>query len=887
MSDMARKTPMMEQYTRIKRENRDSILLFRLGDFYEMFKKDAVHASKALNITLTKRNGIPMCGFPFHAADTYIAKLLAQGCRVAICEQTEDPSQARGIVRREVVEIMSPGIITDPDLLDNKRANCIAALICTENRTEQRLAISSLDVSTGEFVSSLISDGDVLDHVLNEIEENGIREIIHPEQLMELALFSSILANVQKVHADVVFRSLDNMFFDVSDANSTLKEHFGVNSTDVFELRDEMEIAACGSLLSYVMQNVKRELKHVQWVKGVRRERALFIDNATKKHLELTQNQTDGGTTGTLLHIVDRTETAMGGRLLRRNLSSPFGTKEQIQERLGKVAFLYHHADASSSLRSSLASILDIERITSKLSVAKGNARDIIGLKKSLHEALRVRDVLRAEDEELFRSELESIADFSDTVELIDRAIDAAPPLSLHEGRIIRDGYSEQLDAYRNVGRENREWINQYQLSEQRRHGISSLKVRYNKIIGYYIEVTKPNLHLIPSHYIKKQTLINSERFTTEELEEHETLLREARDRSDSLEFELFEEIRGKILLHTEALFRAAEAIALVDVCVSLATVAKDNDYSEPDIVDENIVDIRDGRHPVVEALGEEPFIANDLELNDADRRIMILTGPNMAGKSTYLRQAALIIIMAHVGSFVPAKKARIGLVDRVFSRIGATDRLIKGESTFLVEMIETSRILHYATRRSFIIMDEIGRGTSTYDGLSIAWAVLEYLLERTEGAKVLFATHYHEITALRDSYGIVNCNVTVKEWNNSVIFLRKILPGSASKSYGIEVARMAGIPDSVIERAKGILGSLEKNFGGHIPLMLHGTIDKPERDQKQNSEGDGSGSDKQLDLFPSPYEILVKELGNVDIERITPLEALNILDRLKRSLTT
>jgi len=884
---MARKTPMMEQYNRIKRGNHDSILLFRLGDFYEMFEKDAVYASKALNITLTKRNGIPMCGFPFHAADTYIAKLLAQGSRVAICEQTEDPSQAHGIVRREVVEIMSPGIITDPDLLDNKRANCIAALICTESKTEQKFAISSLDVSTGEFMSSLIRDGDVVDHVLNEIEENGIREIIYPEYLAEGPPFSGVLASVKKVHADVVFRSREDGLFNAAYAESTLREHYAVKNTDVFELRDELEITACGSLLSYVMQNVKRELKHVQWVKGTRREYALFIDNATKKHLELTQNQTDGGSAGTLLHILDRTETAMGGRLLRRNLSSPFGTKERIQERLHRVAFFYNNADTVSSLRSSLTSILDIERIMSKLSVAKGNARDTLGLKDSLRAASKIRDGLEAAEGNLFGNELEGIDDFSDIIDLIERAIDAAPPLSLHEGRIIRDGYSEQLDKYRNVGRENREWINQYQLEEQRRHGISSLKVRYNKIIGYYIEATKPNLHLIPSHYIKKQTLVNAERFTTEELEEHETLLREARDKSDALEYELFETIRGEILQYTESLYRAAEAIASVDVCVSLAAVARDNDYTEPDIVDENIVDIRDGRHPVVEALGEEPFIANDLVLNDSDRRIMILTGPNMAGKSTYLRQAALIIIMAHMGGFVPAKQARIGLVDRVFSRIGATDRLIKGESTFLVEMIETSRILHYATQRSFIIMDEIGRGTSTYDGLSIAWAVLEYLLEHTVWAKVLFATHYHEITALRDSYGIVNCNVTVKEWNNSVIFLRKIVPGSASKSYGIEVARMAGIPDSVIERAKAILSNLEKNFGGQIPLMMGGRIDRPDGDQGEADEGEGRESDKQLDLFPSPYEILVQELGNVDIERITPLEALNILDRLKRSLLT
>ena len=884
---MAMQTPLMEQYTRIKRENDDSVLLFRLGDFYEMFEKDAVYASRVLNITLTNRNGIPMCGFPFHAADTYIAKLLGEGNRIAICEQTEDPSQARGIVKREVVEIISPGIITDPELLDNKSANCIAALLGTESKGERKLAVASLDVSTGEFVSSLIRDGDVIDHVLNEIEENGIREIIYPESLDEGSLLSGILGGVRKMYADVVFRSREDHLFNATDAERSLKKHYAVKNTDVFELRDKLEVTACGSLLSYVMQNVKQELRHVQWVRGIQRERALFIDNATKKHLELTQNQTDGGSAGTLLHILDRTQTAMGGRLMRRNLSSPFGTKEQIQERLQKVSFFYKRGEAASSARSYLACILDIERIVSKLSVAKGNARDAIGLKDSLRAAAGMRDGLTAVGTELFQRELEGLGNFSGIIDLIEKAIDAAPPLSVHEGRIIRDGYDEQLDRYRRLGRENREWINRYQLEEQRRHGIASLKVRYNKIIGYYIEVTKPNLHLIPAHYIKKQTLVNAERFTTEELEEHETLLMEARDKSDTLEYELFENIRREILQHMERLYRAAEVIASVDVCVTLATGAKDNDYTEPEIVEENIIDIEGGRHPVVEALGEEAFIANDLVLNDSDRRIMILTGPNMAGKSTFLRQAALIIIMAHMGGYVPARRARIGLVDRVFSRIGATDRLIKGESTFLVEMIETSRILHYATERSFIIMDEIGRGTSTYDGLSIAWAVLEYLLDDTVGAKVLFATHYHEITALRDRYGIVNCNVTVKEWNNNVIFLRKIVPGSASKSYGIEVARMAGIPDSVIERAKSILSRLETNFGGHIPLFVGERTDRPGGLQGDREITDRAKPDTQLDLFPSPYEILMKELGEVDIESITPLEALNILDRLKRSIST
>jgi DNA mismatch repair protein MutS len=497
-------------------------------------------------------------------------------------------------------------------------------------------------------------------------------------------------------------------------------------------------------------------------------------------------------------------------------------------------------------------------------------------------------DAGHGENGGLFEDEISGMADFSSLIDMIDRAIVEDPPMSIHDGRIIREGYDEELDRYRHANRENREWINRYQLSEQQRHGIGSLKVRYNKIIGYYIEVTKPNLHLIPSYYIKKQTLVNAERFTTEELEEHETLLMEAREKANTLEFELFERLRTELLEYTDQLYSAAESIARIDLCCSLAVAARENGYVRPEIVEENIIDIREGRHPVVEKLGEETFIANDLLLDDGERRIMILTGPNMAGKSTYLRQAALIIIMAHMGSFVPAREARIGVVDRVFSRIGASDRLIKGESTFLVEMIETSRILHYATKRSFIIMDEIGRGTSTYDGLSIAWAVLEHLLDESVGAKVLFATHYHEITGMKNRFGVINYNVTVKEWENSVIFLRKIVPGSASKSYGIEVARMAGIPDAVIERAKDILNSLENKYGGAIPLLI-GESDggrtaadtgEEEKAKKRHDEA------QQLDLFPSIYEIVLKELKQIDTESITPLEALNILDRLKKGLS-
>jgi DNA mismatch repair protein MutS len=880
-------TPMMKQYRRIKKENDDAILLFRLGDFYEMFEKDAQLASRVLNITLTKRNSIPMCGFPYHAAQNYIAKLLGEGLKIAICEQSEDPNQTKTIVKREVVEIISPGIITDPGLLPNKSANGIAALYGSESRGMVRLACASLDVSTGEFVSSMIGGGDVIDDILNEIENNGIREIIYPESFNDDRGLKFLLDKVESNTTDIVCRAQDDYLFNLQDAEAFLEKHYSVTSSDVFELGDELEVAACGALLLYVTHNIKHDLSHIQWIRGRRKENALIIDNATKRHLELTRN-VDGKLDGTLIDILDKTQTAMGGRLLKKSINSPFNDIIAINDRLIKVSFFYEDQNLRTEVRSHLSRILDIERIVSKLSVAKGNGRDLIGLKNSLQALGRIKSSLEAY--RIFRDETEMMTQFEDIIEIIQKGIDDSPPMSVKEGRIIKAGYDSKLDELRKGNKENRDWINRYQLEEGRKHGIGSLKVKYNRIIGYYIEVTKPNLHLVPQYYLKKQTLVNSERFTTEELERHETLLMEARTRADTLEFEIFEKIRNTILGFTAPLYSASEAIASIDLYCSLSLAARENGYVMPVMVEDNIIDIKDGRHPVVEILGEEEFIENDLNLNDSDRRIMILTGPNMAGKSTYLRQAALIIIMAHLGSFVPAQEAKIGIVDRVFSRIGASDRIVKGESTFLVEMIETSRILHYATERSFIIMDEIGRGTSTYDGLSIAWAVLEYLLDsKPVGAKVLFATHYHEITALNDRRGIINCNVKVREWNNSVIFLRKIEPGSASKSYGIEVARMAGIPDWVVERAKSILGTLEMKYGGHIPLVIGEEERKPQKDVHEEMDEGGSesthGDDVQLGLFPSPYEILIKELKRIDINRITPLEALSILEKLKKSI--
>ena len=886
---MKNETPMMKQYHRIKSRYKDSILLFRLGDFYEMFEGDAVTASSILNITLTKRNNVPMCGFPYHAADTYIARLIKNGEKIAICEQREDPESAKGVVKREVVEIISPGMITDPDLLNNKSNNCIAAIYGDAKKDKFTLACACLDVSTGEFVSSYLPEGDILDTFQNEIEDNGIREVIYPEFFDDTDVFSLFFSKVKRQRSELVIRGVSGYLFDRTKAEDELKNQFSIANPDFLELQDELELIACGAVLSYVKENIKHELSHIRWVREKRNENILFIDNATKKHLELTES-THGDEQATLLSVLDRTETAMGGRLLRKYINNPSHDIQEINDRLQKVGIFFHNDNILKSVRNCLSNILDIERILSKLSVGKGNARDLIGLKKSLQEVNRIKGDL--EEIEVFNKEANSIVNSNHLIENIESGIMDDPPGLIKDGGMIKPGYNAKLDEYRMINLENKEWINQYQGEEEKKYGISSLKVRYKKIIGYYIEVTKPNLHLVPTHYVKKQTLVNAERFTTEELEKHEILLMEARENSNSLETVLFDEIRNYVLKSIKEMYRTSRVIAELDVYCSLALIARQNNYVKPEIIEDNCIDIKCGRHPVIEKLGEESFIENDLELNDTDRRIMILTGPNMAGKSTYLRQSALIIIMAHMGSFVPASSVKIGLVDRVFSRIGMADRLVKGESTFLVEMIETSRILHYATKRSFIIMDEIGRGTSTYDGLSIAWAVLEYLLDETlVGAKVLFATHYHEITALQDNYGVINYNATVKEWNNSVIFLRKIIPGSASRSYGVEVAKMAGIPDPIIERAKSILLGLETKYGSYMSLLLEETESAEYKgntvktEYVRNSNEKDSGRALQLGLFPSPYEILANELKNIEIDKITPLEALNILERLKNSI--
>jgi len=880
-------TPMMKQYYRLKSKYADSILLFRLGDFYEMFESDAREASEILHITLTKRNNVPMCGFPHHAAQSYISKLLRNGKKIAICEQQEDPKLAKGIVKREVVEVLSPGIIVDSTYLQDELNNSIGVFLFEYKKAYRGAVCAGMDVSTGEFFISSITDQDLTDGILNEIEENCIKEVLYPEEYEENDWFKDIIADIRKLHDGVVFRALDSIYFEPYRARENLLKHYSVVTLDVLELKGETEICAAGALLGYVKENLKKQLVHIGWIRRRDRSKSMLIDSATKLHLELVVNQTDGGKSNTLFDILDKTKTGMGERLLRKYINNPSTDISQINKRLEMVDLFYKNPGLLEKIEKYLSGILDIERILSKLSVNKANARDLLGLKESLKRFEQIRGILL--EFAPFKIELDKIKGFGEIIATIENALVDEPPHTVREGGIIRDGVDDELDHLRNMGEEMHQWLVEYQGKLQNELGISSLKVKYNRIIGYYIEVTKPNLHLVPEWFIRKQTLVSSERFTTEELEQRQTLLLESHEKANEKEYEIFMDLCRKVLEDRDSIYMVAIFVATVDVAHSFAKVALENRYTRPELCEENIIEIKGGRHPVLEKIGVESFIANDLYLNDTDRRIMILTGPNMSGKSTFLRQSALIIIMAHMGSYVPAEYAKIGITDRIFSRIGMSDRLVKGQSTFLVEMIETSRILHYATPRSFVIMDEIGRGTSTYDGLSIAWSVIEYLLEdRFRGTKVLFATHYHEVTALGERYGIVNYNASVREWNNQIIFLRKIEPGRASRSYGIEVAKMAGLPYEIISRARYILHQLEKNYGDTMPLILGDDRKRGRRsiESSENEWPDNSEKEKaQLELFPSPFEILINELKNIDINIITPIQALNILEKLKKSL--
>jgi len=793
-------TPMMAQYRRLRKElPPDTILFFRLGDFYEMFYEDALEASRILDIALTRRQAVPMCGVPHHAADSYIARLLRAGKKVAVCDQLEDPRKARGLVRRDITRIVTPGAVVEEECLESRRANYLAAVY--GEGTSWGLAM--LDLSTGEFWL----DDDLTPAALRDLlSKYSPAEVLIPDE-------GEVEHILEPPQDRPMFTRLEAWHFEPGTARDVLLRHFGVVSLDGFGCEGLVHaIGAAGAILHYVTVQLRRSAQHVRRLTRRMAEDYLVMDEATLSNLEILLPKSPGGPT--LLRVLDTTCTPMGGRRLRDWLARPAARLEVIVERHDAVDAWVRHLDALRRMRDLLGKVRDVERIVARLSAGGGNARDIRALAESARPWPEIQEILRGLDSPLLRRLADEIHPLPDLLDRIERTLVEDPPVSTTEGGIIRPGFHPELDELRRAATEGRNWVAQLQAREQERTGIRSLKVRHNKVFGYYIEVTKANLANVPPDYIRKQTLANAERFVTPELREIEQKILGAQERAVQLELELFQELRAAVLEHAESLLQSAGAIGTVDVLATFAERALSLRYVRPRMTDGDRLYIRAGRHPVIETLPDaERFVPNDTLLDTRDHQIAMITGPNMAGKSTYIRQVALIVVLAHAGSFVPADEAEISCVDRVFTRVGAGDDLARGRSTFMVEMQETANILHNATPRSLIVLDEIGRGTSTFDGISLAWAVAEYLHNTPSvKAKTLFATHYHELTDLALTLpGVKNYNVLVREHGNRIAFLRRIVPGAADKSYGIHVARLAGLPEPVIERATEILANLEE----------------------------------------------------------------------------
>lgn len=865
-------TPMMRQYLEIKSAYPDAILFFRLGDFYEMFLDDAVKAARILDITLTSRGKgadgveIPLCGVPFHSANPYIARLVEAGEKVAICEQVEDPKSVKGIVRREVVRVVTPGLVTDHDSLQPKENNFLVAVV---PRSDALYGLAVLDLSTGHFRATEL---DSLEALLAENACLLPREILLPARCRDSALHRSILQG-----SSPLVSFLEEWVEDGEYAVRLFIEQFGVQPETLCQGL-QAAAAAAALVLHYLKETQKGAAVHLRELVTYRNREFLLLDDTTRRNLELTRTMADGRRKGSLLGLMDHTVTPMGGRKLREWINYPLVAVQQITARLDAVAELVAGHDFREALSGAIEGIADLERLNGRISLASASAKDLAALRVSLERLPAVLAAAAGCSSGLLRDSVAGIDLLQDIVALISRGISENPPFSLRDGGVIADGYNPELDELRMISSQGKGYIARLEAQEKQRTGINSLKIRYNKVFGYYIEVTRANLADIPADYIRRQTLANAERFITPELKEYEDKVLGAEDRIAEIEYALFQEIRTLVAAQGGRIAASAERIATIDVLLSFARIAHSADYCRPEINDGELISITEGRHPVVESLSlGERFVPNDLLLDTGENQLLIITGPNMAGKSTFMRQVALITLMAQMGSFVPARAAVIGVTDRIFTRVGASDNLAKGQSTFMMEMTETAHILRNATPKSLVILDEIGRGTSTFDGVSIAWAVAEFLHDETgHKAKTLFATHYHEMTELSVTRsGVKNFNVAVREWNDQVIFLRKIIPGGASHSYGIQVARLAGIPLSVIERSKEILRNLEKGEFSEegVPRISRGRRSQP------------VVPSPQLSLFDDGSAALKTRLAEINVATITPLEALNLIDELKRML--
>lgn len=865
-------TPLMAQYNTIKAQHRDAVLFFRMGDFFEMFNEDAKIGARVLGITLTSRGhgktgDVPLAGFPHHALDGYLAKMLKAGYKVAICEQVEDPKQAKGIVKRDVIQIATPGTVMDDKLLQSSRNNFLAGITCCDSVC----GLAAADMSTGEFQVLEVNKN----RMLESLQAIGPAEVLTPEFLAdEMKILFKSLSN------SPVVTSREDWIFQNQYGYETLIRHFKTASLKGFGCEDlNAGLGAAGAVLTYLQETQKTDLSHIRSLRRFSDEDVMVLDAATRRNLEITSSMISGEREGTLLSILDKTETAMGGRTLAAWVQRPLKKVKFIRERLDGVEALVSDRPMRERIGEKLKGMGDLERLITKIVTRRANPRDVQALRRSLIRIPELKQSLQDFTSDMLDSLKDQLNSCPHITERIGQALSDDPPASLSDGGVIRKGYSGALDELREMAFSGKDWIARLQKTEREKTDISSLKVGFNKVFGYYIEVTTPHLAKVPDTYIRKQTLVNAERFITPELKEMEEKVLHAEEKMIGLEQQLFDELRTFIAEASESIQNTAHAVGVLDCLLSLANVAEEYRYVKPIITDSYNLVMEESRHPVVEQLlpPGDPFIPNSVEMDD-DNQIHIITGPNMAGKSTYIRQVGLIVLMAHIGSFVPATHARIGLVDRIFTRVGAQDNLAAGESTFLVEMNETANILNNATDKSLILLDEIGRGTSTFDGLSIAWAVAEYLhKEPRVRAKTLFATHYHELTELALILPRVkNYNVAVREWGDHIVFLRKIVPGGCDHSYGIQVARLAGLPAEIIQRAKEILHNLEANelTPNEVPKLAVSTetlmVAQP-----------------QLDMFREEEYKLREALQKLDLNDMTPLQALQKLDELKKLIST
>lgn len=876
---MTEYTPMMQHYLKTHEEYKDCILFYRLGDFYEMFFDDAKVVSKELELTLTGKScgaeeRAPMCGIPYHAAETYLTRLVKKGYKVAICEQVEDPKLAKGMVKREVTRVVTPGTTLNAQALDETKNNYIMCIAYIGDH----YGISSADITTGDYY---VTEVDSERKLLDEVNKYQPTEIICNEAFY----ISGIDIDDMKNRMGIVIYSLDAWYFSDETAQMTLKDHFKVRDLEGLGLADyDSGVVAAGALLKYLYETQKTTLSNLVAIHPYTTGKFMIIDSSTRRNLELVETLREKQKRGSLLWVLDKTRTAMGARTLRSFVEQPLIERAEIEERYDAIDEFNTNAITREEIREYLNPVYDLERLITRVTYQTANPRDLIAFRNSIHMLPPIKTLMSDFQSPLLKRLYEQLDTLDELYELIERSITEEPPLTLHDGGILKEGYNEEVDRLRKAKTDGKSWLADLEAKEREKTGIKNLKIKYNKVFGYYLEVTNSFKDMVPDYFTRKQTLANAERFITPELKELEDVILGAEDKLIVLEYELFREVRQKVADEVVRIQKTAKAVAQIDVFASLATVAEQNNYCRPKLNEKGLIDIKDGRHPVVERMIQnEMFVANDTYLDNGSNRVSIITGPNMAGKSTYMRQSALIVLMAQIGSFVPAKSAKIGIVDRIFTRVGASDDLASGQSTFMVEMSEVANILRNATSNSLLILDEIGRGTSTFDGLSIAWAVVEHISNpRLLGAKTLFATHYHELTELEGKLNSVNnyC-IAVKEKGDDIVFLRKIVKGGADKSYGIQVAKLAGVPDNVIERAKEIVEELSNN-------------DITEIVQNISAEGSSKRSKPKLDevdleqislLDTMDNDTILNELKELDLGQMTPIEAMNKLYELQNKV--